>query len=721
MRSTACSLFVAAVVFALYLFTQHPTVAPYRDSGDLAVAAATLGVAHPPGYPLYVMAGKLFTRVLPFANPAYRMNAFSALAGAAAVGMFLLALARIFPSSLPAACAAALCLAFSPALWHLSQVSEMYSLNAFLGAAILWCAAALRPAGAPSAATIPPGAVLATALLCGLAAANHQTIIFLYPGLIWYFWHAGFRGLKNWAMASICFFAGCGMYVFLPVRAATHPLTLWGAPDTLDGFLRLFSRADYGGMRLHPDQSAFSWTASLVVRHLALYARSLVEQFTVVFVLAGLWGIARTFRKSYSRFVLVSMLLSGPAFVIFSNLPPAEATTLPILEPHLVLPHLLFAFFIAAGLAELPYALISAIVVVAGLVVACCLHFPQCMYRNDYYSYDFGRSIMATAGKDAVVYDPDDQTAFITTYLQRCHGRRPDIVLAAFFRTRWGYEQLKNRHPDILPPREISSGRELAVEILTFNRGRRPVYAELAGKFPPGYDAFQEGLLCRLAEPRFTTGDAAAFERSFFRSVPSSAGDRDFFTRHVVAYYAAAHNNLGLGMAAAGRSADAFIEYRRALAIDPGLDAAYNNLGILAFNRRDYPAAYGFFADAARLAPDNPAPPFSQALCLKALGRIDEMSRLLDAAWQEKRYPDAGNELGLLALGRGDPASAERLFRAVRAAAPGHRPALYNLGLALKMQGRTAESRSCFEAYRAGSTDAAERAEIDELLRSLVP
>ena len=81
-------LVLAAVFFAvlgLYLFTQHPTVSPYRDSGDLAVAAATLGIAHPPGYPLYVLSGKIVSVLLPWSNPAYRINTFSAVSSAASL------------------------------------------------------------------------------------------------------------------------------------------------------------------------------------------------------------------------------------------------------------------------------------------------------------------------------------------------------------------------------------------------------------------------------------------------------------------------------------------------------------------------------------------------------------------------------------------------------------------------------------------------------------
>ncbi|MGB5138628.1 MAG: DUF2723 domain-containing protein, partial [Candidatus Zixiibacteriota bacterium] len=44
----------------LYLVTAYPTVA-YIDSGELAVANWTLGIAHPTGYPLYTLIGRLFS------------------------------------------------------------------------------------------------------------------------------------------------------------------------------------------------------------------------------------------------------------------------------------------------------------------------------------------------------------------------------------------------------------------------------------------------------------------------------------------------------------------------------------------------------------------------------------------------------------------------------------------------------------------------------------
>ena len=80
-RGGGFRLFLAAAFlsFSLYSFTLAPTVTA-EDSGELVTAAATLGVAHPPGYPLWCILGKVFT-YLPVGTVAWRVNLLSAVLG----------------------------------------------------------------------------------------------------------------------------------------------------------------------------------------------------------------------------------------------------------------------------------------------------------------------------------------------------------------------------------------------------------------------------------------------------------------------------------------------------------------------------------------------------------------------------------------------------------------------------------------------------------------
>src|SRR5512134_3893302 len=85
----ACAGVVFIVSLATYSLTLAPTVT-LVDSGELIVAARNLGVAHPPGFPLYVLLAHVATRI-PLGDVAERVNACSALFAALAAGVTALA------------------------------------------------------------------------------------------------------------------------------------------------------------------------------------------------------------------------------------------------------------------------------------------------------------------------------------------------------------------------------------------------------------------------------------------------------------------------------------------------------------------------------------------------------------------------------------------------------------------------------------------------------
>ena len=80
---------LAFIWLLVYLTTVSPTV-NFIDSGELITAAHEPGIAHPPGYPLYVLMGYVVTHLL-WGDVAWRMNVLSAFWGALAVGaLFML-------------------------------------------------------------------------------------------------------------------------------------------------------------------------------------------------------------------------------------------------------------------------------------------------------------------------------------------------------------------------------------------------------------------------------------------------------------------------------------------------------------------------------------------------------------------------------------------------------------------------------------------------------
>src|SRR5260370_31043715 len=86
-RENIKTLSYAAAVFAaaglLYFLTAARDIV-VGDTPELITAAATLGVAHPPGYPLFTMLGHLFA-LIPFSSIPFRVNLFSVICDAVAV------------------------------------------------------------------------------------------------------------------------------------------------------------------------------------------------------------------------------------------------------------------------------------------------------------------------------------------------------------------------------------------------------------------------------------------------------------------------------------------------------------------------------------------------------------------------------------------------------------------------------------------------------------
>ena len=554
------------LTFAFYLSGLSGTIPSYRDSGDLIASIHTLGIAHPPGYALYVLVGKLFVTLLPFGNVAYRVNVMSAFFAAATTGILYRALQEEMKNWILVV--PVLLFATSPAVIALARVAEMYTMAAFLAAVILLC--------------LQQGSIRSycgAALLLGLGLSVHPTLIFLAPLFL-------VSAVRPFPRSSLLYFIlGLTVFLYLPIRASQHPLVNWGDPSHWRNFWRVVTRADYGGLKLHPEQSSFSWSLDDILAQLKYFASAMMGEWgwgALGIGCAGIFvGLKQSGLRRRSAGLLLSWILAGPAFFLLSNLPLREPTTSAILQPYLILAGLLWTTFVVMGLATLsrskPWVLSMAI-----LVMLCSRSWTWSSERYDFYAYDYARNLLRSLPQNAVLYDPDDPTRFSIQVLQMVEHRRTDVVLLNFFRTRWGYEELKRQWPDLLPPIPIESGQELERLLWSYSIRKRPFYAELPQKLAPipysdeglayaaqrGSDASSRGRAEALLDLYVMRGDFVTTRHP------------DFFTSHLVSYYAAAQNNLGIEYANIGDWRRAAAHYEAALKIEPDQSAARQNLAV---------------------------------------------------------------------------------------------------------------------------------------------
>ncbi len=203
----------------LHLKTVAPTV--YNlDSAELATAGATLGVPHPPGYPLYVLLAKGFT-LIPIGDVAYRVNLMSVFFAAVAL-LFVHLTARRITGSTLAALGASWILGLSYPFWANSVVAEVYTLDAALVAAMLFFLVRWDDERRPA------DLVLVFALF-GLSLAHRTTSLLMLPAIVIFISPTVLRDWKL-ALAPLATLPrlGLSIYYYLFVRLAMPPIA--GAP-----------------------------------------------------------------------------------------------------------------------------------------------------------------------------------------------------------------------------------------------------------------------------------------------------------------------------------------------------------------------------------------------------------------------------------------------------------------------------------------------------------
>src|SRR6185436_10760674 len=128
-RAGAGSLVAAAIAAFVYGLTLSPTVGA-GDSGELILAAHSLGIPHPPGYPLWLLLARL-ADALPWGTAALRVNALSAVLAALATGLFYLLAARCGLSR-AGRIAGTIVFAGSTLVWDAAVQAEVYGVAAVL-------------------------------------------------------------------------------------------------------------------------------------------------------------------------------------------------------------------------------------------------------------------------------------------------------------------------------------------------------------------------------------------------------------------------------------------------------------------------------------------------------------------------------------------------------------------------------------------------------------
>jgi dolichyl-phosphate-mannose-protein mannosyltransferase len=631
------------LALAVYLRTLEPSL-PTGDSGELITAAYLFGVPHPPGYPLFSMLGHLFT-LLPFGSVAQRVNLMSALLHALTAGLVGGVIYRLLVGAGPvrlavslraalAATVGALLLAFSTAVWGYAVVAEVFPLNSFFAALLLLLL--LEWAARPWRMRL----LWLFGLCCGLAAANHHTIVLLAPSFL-VLLGLGIsrllvrplvprdrsprarltalgvlpRGLPwhDFAIAAGCILVGLLPYFYLPLAASGDPPINWGDPRSWPNFVRHVTRQDYGTFSLATADSIGGdrW------QHLIIIGEYFWNAFTplgCVLALLGLWWLARN-RPWQGLALLLAWLLAGPAFAVYANLSLTIALWKGVLERFYILPSVPFAVLAGLGAWQLaswvgrllqrvplrPARQLGSVVLVglllSGPVWALVDHFDDNDQSQNFVAVGFGQDILAPLERNALLLTRGDAVTISISYVKFVEQYRPDVVFVdvELLRLRTYVQSLRRRYPDLIIPFEAYDKEKTTYlkSMVEANMPQRPVYAFIgASKEADPFadlDTQKAGFALRLL-PNGTVSDQWGLIRDkpdLFANLhyPPRSFPVTTFENNISNDYGRLAFDVGNVTRDAGRLDDAQRLYRQAILLVPAMPQPYKNLGLLLFRQ----------------------------------------------------------------------------------------------------------------------------------------
>lgn len=242
----------------LYGATAAPGIVEFFDDTlEFQVVGPTFGIAHPTGYPLYILLSGLWTRFLfPFGEWAWRMNLFSALTGALALALLArtgthlalepsntdpvrqtrgLAHLRMVLGGL----APVIVFGLGAVWWSQTTEAEVYGLHLVFVALILnqtlviLQSSRLRhspPKNRPAPPQYRP--LLLLCLWIGLGLTHHRMVVLLLPAvavvLLWQMpWLL--RPGRHWAGLLAALLGPLLLYLWIPLRAQMGVRDLHGS------------------------------------------------------------------------------------------------------------------------------------------------------------------------------------------------------------------------------------------------------------------------------------------------------------------------------------------------------------------------------------------------------------------------------------------------------------------------------------------------------------
>ncbi|KAJ9450247.1 Transmembrane protein 260-like protein [Diplonema papillatum] len=518
----ATSLSIGLLSVVVYASSASGTVGG-GDSGELLAVAKEFGVAHPPGYPLWVVC----TWLLDAAG--LGMTLLSPIAGGMAVGATHNA-ALVATDCHCAGLLAAGVLVLSPCLWRYAVTPEVFALNSLLCAVLLnlgtrYC---VREEERKQCLYL-------SALVSGLALCNqHTAVVFIVPAalcIVSHFVWSDDATRSERAMvllkSTVCLAVGLAFYVQIPLSSwLINSKNSWGAAGEWQGFVTHVLREEYGTFSLANQKASYAQTH--FVDSIADWAVHLYGQVSPLPLLLAVVGFMPERSYLYSGFNAVRglLLLLLVVYLVFfaalGNLPLDTAIFRSVQERFYMQPLLIVALASALGLSAVveeaqtavdrmlrrrarrgsmppppatrpgvmvpppqePWAfdvdLVASAVVLTWITAGALALWTDMEQTDNLLVQDFGRAVLSPLDEGCILLTRGDIITNSVRFVQTVQGFRPDCTVldVEMLRSDWYVPRVRPHHPEVVFPGESyspSAGGFSALRFLTSN-ARKSIY-----------------------------------------------------------------------------------------------------------------------------------------------------------------------------------------------------------------------------------------------------
>lgn len=411
-----------------------------KDAGELTSALWNVGISHPTGFALQqVLAG--VARAMPVGCASLRMAWLSVLAAGSVVlfaGLIVASLVRppggSNSTSIPGILAGTALLLADVSWFHTVNV-EVYLPSLALAALLVYLA--LR-----ALAEEDRGSWHLFCLAGGLGLGLHVTVVgvacvgalAVLASKVARTRPAVLPVLRRLLFPGLAFaLAGALVVLYLPLRAAVHPVRVWADVSGLEGVWGHLTgrsiRSSFAGTML--DTGGAAWA------HLQLYGSQILEMVGswLPLVVAGAWALAT--RRPQAAALLAAWLLMDGAFAVFVNpMGLAEKQTS-------LLSLLMLALFAGTGAAYVVDSVLKVrgsyrvvlVPVVLSLTLLLLVLSPvrslspaERRSRAGEHGYGMVRTAFAGLGPEGLLVTSQDDLSALSMYAQEVERRRPDAV-----------------------------------------------------------------------------------------------------------------------------------------------------------------------------------------------------------------------------------------------------------------------------------------------------